>query len=174
MKFEIIKDREKLERKRQTIAKKYRQSVESFGKDVRYEMPALEPPFPQLASWLGKSLYPRQFWSIGYYVATNNGYIDSIVPASEYYKIAFRSIADELYSVALSIERIANLQIEINEAYKSTREVMPLTGQSSFKASTYAYTLKSELGNFFFVSRSSFRYNCDAYAFPLWSEVQTA
>lgn len=54
MKFEIIKDKEKLERKRQYLAKKYRDRLESFGKDVRYEMPALIPPFPQLASWLEK------------------------------------------------------------------------------------------------------------------------
>lgn len=154
MKFEIIKDQEKLERKRQFLAKKYPYSLESFGKVVGYEMPALRLPFPQLASWLEKSLYPREFWGIEYYVATNNGYIDRIIPAAEYYKLAFRSIADELYSVALSVDRIDNLQIEINEAYKNTREVMPSSGHSSFKAFTYVYTLKSELGNFFFVSRS--------------------
>lgn len=154
MKFEIIKDQEKIERKRQFLTRKYPYSLETFGKVVRYEMPALRPPFPQLASWLEESFYPREFWGIEYYVATNSGYIDRIIPAAEYYKLAFRSIADELYSIALSVDRIDNLQIEINEAYKNTREVMPASGQSSFRASTYVYTLKSELGNFFFVSRS--------------------
>jgi hypothetical protein len=154
MKFEIIKDREKLQRKREFLARKYPYSLESFGKVIGYEMPALKPPFPKLASWLEKSLYSRQFWGIEYYVATNNGYIDRIVPAAEYYKLAFRSIADELYSVAFSVDRIDKLQGEINKAYKRTREVMPLSGHSSFKASTYVYALKSELGNFFFVSRS--------------------
>jgi hypothetical protein len=154
MKFEIIKDKEKLERKKQLLALKYPYSLESFGKVVGYEMPALKLPFPQLASLLEKSIYPREFWGIEYYVATNNGYIDRIIPAAEYYKLAFRSIADDLYSVALSVERIDNLQIEINQAYKRTREVMPSSGHSLFKASTYVYTLKSELGNFFFVSRS--------------------
>ena len=154
MKFEIIKDKEKLERKKQFLARKYPYSLESFGKIVGYEMPALKPPFPQLASWLEKSMYPREFWGIEYHVATNNGYIDRIIPAAEYYKLAFRSIADDLYSLTLSIDRIENLQIEINEAYKRTREVMPSSGHSFFKASTYVYRLKSELGNFFFVSRS--------------------
>jgi hypothetical protein len=154
MKFEIIKDQEKLKRKRQFLARKYPYSLESFGKVVGYEMPALEPPFPQLESWLEKSMYPREFWGIEYYVATNNGYIDRIIPAAEYYKLAFRSIADELYSVALSVSRIDSLQVEINDAYKNTREVRPSSGHSFFNASTYVYAMKSELGNFFFVSRS--------------------
>jgi hypothetical protein len=154
MKFEIIKDKEKLERKRQFLARKYPYSLESFGKVVGYEMPALEPPFPRLASWLEKSMYPREFWGIEYYVATNNGYIDRIIPAAEYYKLAFRSIADELYSVALSVSRIDHLQLEINNAYKSTREVRSSSGHSFFNASTYVYGMKNELGNFFFVSRS--------------------
>lgn len=154
MKFEIIKDQQKLELKQRFLAKKYPYSLESFGKIVGYETPALRQPFPQLASWLEKSQYPREFWGIEYYVATNNGYIDRIIPAAEYYKLAFRSIADELYSVALSVDRIDNLQTKINEAYKSTREMISSSGHSSFKASTYVYSLKSELGNFFFVSRS--------------------
>jgi len=154
MKFEIIKDQEKLERKRRYLAEKYPYSLETFGKVVGYEMPVLKPSFPRLTTWLEKSSYPRQFWGINYYVATNNGYIDRMVPAAEYYKLAFRSIADEQYSIALSVNRIDALQIEINGAYKATREVMPLSGHASFKASTFVYTLKSELGNFFFVSRS--------------------
>jgi hypothetical protein len=154
MKFEIIKNQETLRRRRQYLAEKYPYSLESFGKIVGYEMPALRPPLPQLASLLGKSSYPRQFWGIEYYVATNNGYIDRIIPASEYYKLAFWAIADELYSIELSIERVENLQVEINKAYRSTRSVNPLSGHSSFKASTYVYALKSELGNFFFASRS--------------------
>jgi hypothetical protein len=154
MKFEIIKDQEKLERKRRYLAEKYPYTLETFGKIVGYEMPALRLPFPRLAAWLEQSSYPRQFWSIEYYVSTNNGYIDRIIPAAEYYKLAFRSIANELYSIALSVGRIDDLQIEINDAYKATREVMPLSGHASFKASTFVYTLKSELGNFFFVSRS--------------------
>src|SRR5438067_1112178 len=135
MKFEVIKDREKLERKRQYLAKKYPHSLETFGKVVGYEMPALGSPFPKLASWLEKSMYPCQFWGIEYYVATNNGHIDRIVPAAEYYKLAFRSIADELYSLGLSIARIDDLVNAINAAYKATREVMPLSGHSSFRAS---------------------------------------
>jgi hypothetical protein len=152
MKFEILKDSEKSERKRKYVTEKY--SLESFGSIVRYVMPALESPFPKLSALLEHGPYPRQFWGIDYFIATNNNYIETIVPASGYYKIAFRSIADELYSINLSKTRIDRILDEINTAYRTTREVLPGTNQSSFYAYEYVYQLKSELGNFFFVSRS--------------------
>jgi hypothetical protein len=154
MKFEIIKDQEKLRRKQEYLAKKYPGSLQALGKVVGYEMPSLRPVFPQLASLLERSLYPRQFWGVNYFVATNNEYIERIIPAAEYFKLAFRAIADELYSMTLSVDRVDDLLVKINEAYKNTREVLPSSGHSMFKASTYVYSLKSELGTFFFVSRS--------------------
>ena len=130
MRFEILKVSEKSERKRKYVAEKYVWS--SFGSIVRYVMPALEPPFPKLSAFLECGLYPRQFWGIDYFIATNNKYIETIVPASGYYKIAFRSIADELYSINQSKTRIDRILDEISTAYRTTREVLPGTNQSSF------------------------------------------
>jgi hypothetical protein len=79
---------------------------ESFGRIVRYVMPALESPFPKLFAFREDGPYRRQFWGIDYFIATNNKYIETIVPASEYYNIAFRSIGDELYSINQSKTRI--------------------------------------------------------------------
>src|SRR5437879_12376834 len=146
MKFEIIKNEETQRRRRQYLAKKYPYSLESFGKVVGYQMPvSFQSPFPQLAAWLEKSSYPRKFLGIEYYVATNHGYLDRIIPASEYYKLAFCTIAEELYCLDLTVDRIRATNDNIDTAYRVTRTVNAATGHSSFHASTHVYDLKSEM-----------------------------
>jgi len=113
MRFDIIKDEEKRQNRRQFLNEKYPYSLEKFGKVVCFEMPALRSPFPTLSAFLERSSYPRRFWGIDYYVATRGGFIDRMVPASEYYKIAFRSIADELFLLHQSAEAIDTLVKQI-------------------------------------------------------------
>lgn len=155
MKFDIIKNPEVVRSIRKQLAEKYPYTLSSFGKVVGYQMPVFfVDPFPQLTVWIGQSSYPREFRGIDYYVATNGGYLDRIIPASEYYKLAFWTIAEELYCLGLTVDRIQAIADKIDQAYRATRTVNEASGHSSFNASTHVYDLKSELGNFFFVSRS--------------------
>jgi hypothetical protein len=152
--FKILKDPEKIEQLQKRLKAKYPYTLEKFGKIVGYEMPALPQPFPRLLDLLEKGKYPQKFWGIEYYLATNEGYIDRIIPAAEYYKYAFRSIADKHYSLGLSVKRIEELGAEIKETYKAVRITLSRTSQPFFSVQTQVYSLKRELGNLFFISRS--------------------
>jgi hypothetical protein len=155
MRFELIKSKERLKQKRQYLKEKYPYALGSFGKVVSYEMPVvIGPPFPKLAEYLREGSYPREFSGIEYYIGTNNGYLERIVPAAEYYKLAFRTIREQLHSLKTAKDRIDMFVSEINRCYQETRTVRTSTGQSAFKVQKYVYDIKSELGNFFFVSRS--------------------
>ena len=126
MRFDLIKDEQKLSKLRQKLKDKYPYTLEKFGRIVRYEMPALPQPFPRLLELLENGPYPRKFWGIEYYIATK-GDIDRIIPSAEYYKYAFRAIADKYYSLNLSVENTEKLVQEIRDIYRRTR----FTGQSS-------------------------------------------
>jgi len=117
-------------------------------------MPALPQPFPRLLQLLDNGPYPRKFWGIEYYIATKGGHIDRIIPSAEYYKFAFRAIADKYYSLNLTVETIEKLVQEIREIYKRRRFTVSSTAQPSFSVHNQVYSLKSELGNLFFTSRS--------------------
>lgn len=154
MKFGLIKNQSKLEKLRQHLRDKYPYSLERFGKIVAYEMPALPQPFPRLREVLENGTYPRNFWGVEYYLATNGGYIDSIIPAAEYYKFGFRAVADKFYSLGLSVEVIERLVQEIKSIYRAERSEVTRTSQPFFAIHNQIYSLKGELGNLLFTSRS--------------------
>lgn len=148
-------DPKKIEELRRRLAEKYPQPLTTLGQVIRYEMPALPLPFPKLLNLLETSHYPERFVGIEYYLAGRKGFIDRIIPAPEYYKYAFRWIAEKVYSLNRSVTTIADLLAEIQEFYTATRERIPGTGQSSFLVQEQVYAIKSELGNFFFSSRAA-------------------
>lgn len=154
MPLRIINSEAEYEQIKADLLKKYNYTLADFGAVVRTVMPALTPPFPALEDLLQTSTYPQRFNKKYYYLRTEKNFIDRLYPASEYYKIAFHSIGEDLYSMNSSIERIFELQMQINAVFAATKEKMPNTGQTSFNIATQVYQLKSDLGNFFFTSRS--------------------
>lgn len=151
---EIWKNAEKIEAKKQELQNEYKERLPNRSNEVRYVMPALEEPFPKLSEAIYDSKHREDFYRIYYWLETNDGHIKKLVPASEYYKLAFRAIADKQYSMRLSIKRVEALKNEIQGDHAATREVMPRTGQPSFDLNEQVYQLKSELGNILFTTRS--------------------
>lgn len=154
MKISIVKTKEKLESIREYLRVKYPYSLESLGKAVGYEMPALNSPFPKLSALLETSVYPLKFLGFHYYVHTEYKNLERLVPASEYFKLAFRSIADDVFSLNQSSARILDLQLRLRNAYTASGTRDPNSGHMFFSASTFVYSLKSELASFIFFSRS--------------------
>jgi hypothetical protein len=154
MGLQKMTDPEKIEQLRQSLSAKYPKPLTALGQLVRFEMPALPGPFPQLLNLLERGTYPRSFVGVEYYLSGKKGFIDRIIPAPEYYKFAFRWIAEKVYSLNRSVAKIEELLAEVRDIYTTTRITLPKTGQSSFSMQQQVYAIKSELGNFFFSSRA--------------------
>ncbi len=154
MGLQKMTDPEKIEQLRQRLSAKYPSPLTTLGELVRFEMPALRWPFPQLLNLLEMGKYPRRFVGVEYYLSGKKGFIDRLIPAPEYYKFAFRWIAEKVYSFDRSPAKIDELLVEERNMYTETRKTLPKTGQPSFAVQEQVYAIKSELGNFFFSSRA--------------------
>lgn len=154
MGLQKMTDPEKIEQLRQRLSAKYPSPLTTLGELVRFEMPALRWPFPQLLSLLEMGIYPRRFVGVEYYLSGKKGFIDRLIPAPEYYKFAFRWIAEKIYSLDRSVANVDELLAQVRDTYNATRKRLPETGQPSFAVHEQVYAIKSELGNFFFSSRA--------------------
>jgi hypothetical protein len=154
MGLQKMTDPEKIEQLRQRLSAKYSSPLTTLGELVRFEMPALRWPFPQLLNLLEMGTYPSRFVGVEYYLSGKKGFIDRLIPAPEYYKFAFRWIAEKVYSLDRSVANLDELLAQVRGTYNATRERLPETGQPSFAVQEQVYAIKSELGNFFFSSRA--------------------
>lgn len=153
MKSEIIKNQIAKEKRQQEVVEHHKK-VENWGKAIRYEMPSIPYLFLRLTRLIYDSEHRKKFFDISYYLETKNGHLKKLIPASEYYKLAFRAIADKYYFLMVSVERVQEVENELRELYRKDAVVLQATGQRSFQIHEQVYQLKMQITNILFSTRS--------------------
>lgn len=155
MKNDVIVDEAKVRKIQERLSEQYKKAnPDTKGKLVRYVMPALRRPFENLSEWIFESNHKNKFHSKYYFIATDKNYLQQLIPASEYYKVAFSAIAEKVYAADLCLVKINKLIVQIQNAFEHNRETIQKTGQPSFNVEAEVYSLKAEIGFLFFISRS--------------------
>jgi hypothetical protein len=152
MRFDIVRDPAKIAGIQKRLTDRDHQLMATRGALVRYEMPALPNAFPQLNRVLDGSAHRAQFFGIHYHIESEDGKIERLLPAAEYYKFVFSAVADKRYELELGLGRLRELERWIQRYYNEIREPTLRTEQS-FRVVDKVYALKSELGNILFVVR---------------------
>jgi hypothetical protein len=153
MRFDILRDKEKIATIREALSSEDRKRTGDRGALVRYTMPSMPQAFPRLSRLLDNSAHRAQFLGIYYYIETKEQSLRRLMPAAEYYKFAFRAIADKQYSLRVGYQRVRGLELRIRDAYKRTRETLARTNQPSFNVTDEVYSLKAEIAGVLFVAR---------------------
>jgi hypothetical protein len=154
MRFDIERDPVRIANIQTELADRHDQMMQSRGAVLRYETPPLPNAFPQLSRILEGS--PRtQFQDIYYHIRSDDGRIERLIPAADYYKFVFRAVADKRYALELGLVRIRELEHWVQRYYHEIRDPMLRGGQPSYRVVDQVYALKSELGNILFVTRGA-------------------
>lgn len=154
MRFEIIKDQVRAKQLIEKHQKEWRKFHDTQGSLVSWSMPALPEPLPKLKEIIFDSEHREKYYNIYYFIETKGKFISHIIPAAEYYKFVFKALAEKIYSLRTSIEKIQSIINSILRLHQKTRTTLPATGQPSFKVIGEVYALKSELATFLFFCRS--------------------
>src|SRR5512134_2428474 len=78
MRFDVARDPAKTARIQRRLADRNQQLMISRGALVRYEMPALPNPFPQLSRVLDRSAHQAQFRGVHYHIRSRDGMIEQL------------------------------------------------------------------------------------------------
>jgi hypothetical protein len=155
MRFDIERDPVKIAAIQTGLAARYDQMMQSRGALLRYDTPSFPNAFPQLSRVLEGSPYRAQFSDIHYHIESEDGRIERLIPAADYYKFVFRAVADKRYALELGLLRIRDLERWIQRYYHEIRDPMLRGAQPSYRVVDQVYALKSELGNILFVARGA-------------------
>jgi hypothetical protein len=155
MRFNIERDPARIARIQSDLAERHAQMMRSRGALLCYETPSLPNAFPQLSRVLEDSPHRAQFSDIYYHIQSEDGRIERLIPAAEYYKFVFRAVADKRYALQLGLGRIRDLERWIQRYYHEIGHPMLRGGQPSYRVVDQVYTLKSELGNILFLTRGA-------------------
>jgi hypothetical protein len=155
MRFDIERDPVRIAHIQTALADRHDQMMQSRGALLRYETPSLPNAFPQLSRILDGSSHQSQFSDIFYHIVSEDGRIERLIPAAEYYKFVFRAVADKRYALELGLGRIRELERWVQRYYHEIRDAMHRTARPSFRVVDQVYALKSELGNILFVTRGA-------------------
>lgn len=154
MRFEIIKDQARAKQLIEKHQKDWKKFHDVQGNLVSWSMPALPEPLPKLKEIIYDSEHREKYYHIYYFIETKGKFISHIIPAAEYYKFVFKTLAEKRYSLRISIEKIQGIIDSILGMHQKTRTKRPVTGQPSFRLIGEVYALKSELAAFLFIGRS--------------------
>lgn len=155
MRFNIERDPARIAKIQSALAERHAQMLRSRGALLCYETPPLPNAFPQLSRVLEDSPHRTQFSDIYYHIESEDGRIERLIPAAEYYKFVFRAVADKRYALELGLGRIRDLERWIQRYYHEIRDPILRGGQPSYRVVDQVYALKSELGNILFLTRGA-------------------
>lgn len=154
MHFNTLTDKRKIADIRRELSEDFRARARPRGSIVCRRMPALPEPFPKLLRRLQDSKRREEFMNSYYYIKSENGNIRKLIPVTEYYKEAFRAIAEKRYSLGEAARRVDEIVNEIRQVYKHSRRTLPRTGQPALDLLSHEYELKGQIASFLFHSRS--------------------
>jgi hypothetical protein len=155
MRFDIERDPGRIAKIQTGLADRHDLMMQSRGALLRYDTPSLPNAFPPLSCILDGSPYRTQFLDISYHIESEDGRIERLIPAAEYYKFVFRAVVDKRYALELGLRRIRELEHWIQRYYHELRDPMFRTAQPSYRVVDQVYALKSELGNILLVARGA-------------------
>jgi hypothetical protein len=155
MRFDIETDPVRIASIQKGLADRHDQIIRSRGALLRYETPSLPNAFPRLSRILDGSPYRTQFLDIYYHIESEDGRIELLIPAAEYYKFVFRAVADKRYALELGLGRIHELERWIQRYYHEIRDPTLRAARPSFRIVNQVYALKSELGNIMLLTRGA-------------------
>jgi hypothetical protein len=155
MRFDIERDPVRITNIQTGLADRHDQMMQSRGALLRYDTPSLPNAFPQLSRILDGSPHQTQFSDIYYHIESEDGRIERLIPAAEYYKFVFRAVADKRHALELGLGRIRELERWIQRYYHEIRDPMLRGAEPSYRVVDHVYALKSELGNILFVTRGA-------------------
>ena len=155
MRFDIERDPGRIARIQTELADRHDLMKQSRGTLLRYDTPSLPNAFPHLSRILDGSPYRTQFLDIYYHIESEDGRIERLIPAAEYYKFVFRAVVDKRYALELGLRRIRELEHWTQRYYHELRDPMFRTAQPSYRVVDQVYALKSELGNILLVARGA-------------------
>lgn len=155
MRFDIETDPVRIANIQTGLAERHDQMIESRGALLRYDTPPLPNAFPQLSRVLEGSPHRTPFLDIYYHIRSEDGRIEQLIQAAEYYKFGFRAVADKRYALELGLGRIRDLERWIQRYYHEIRDPMMRGAEPSYRVVDQVYGLKSELANILFVTRGA-------------------
>jgi hypothetical protein len=155
MRFTIETDPARIAGIQSELAERHDRMMQSRGTLLRYETPSLPNAFPQLSSLLEGSPHRVPFLATYYHIESEDGRIERLILAADYYKFVFRAVADKRHALELGLRRIRELERWIQSYYRETRDPMLRTVQASSRVVEQVYALKAELGNILFVTRGA-------------------
>jgi hypothetical protein len=155
MRFDIERDPVRIANIQAELADRHNQMMRSRGELLRYDTPSLPNAFPRLSRILEGSPHRTQFQDIYYHIRSDDGRIERLIPAADYYKFVFRAVADKRYALELGLVRIRELEHWVQRYYHEIRDPMLRGAQPSSRVVDQVYALKSELGNILLVTRGA-------------------
>jgi len=155
MRFHIERDPVRIANIQTRLAERHNQMMKSRGALLRYDSPSLPNAFPQLSRVLEGSPHRTQFLDIYYHIQSEDGRIEQLIQAAEYYKFVFRAVADKRYALDLGLGRIRDLERWIQRYYHEISDPMMRGAHPSYRVVDQVYGLKSELANILFVTRGA-------------------
>jgi hypothetical protein len=155
MRFDIERDPVRIANIQTELADRHNQMMRARGALLRYDTPSLPNAFPRLNRILESSPHRTQFRDIYYHIRSDDGRIERLIPAADYYKFVFQAVADKRHALELGLGRIREVEHWIQRYYHEIRDPMLRGTQPSYRVVDQVYALKSELGNILFVARGA-------------------
>ena len=155
MRFDIERDPARIAEIKAELADRHDRMMQARGSLLRYDTPSLPNLFPQLSRMLDSSPHRTQFLDLYYHIQSEDRRIERLIPAAEYYTFVFRAVADKRYALELGLGRIREIERWIQRYYHEIGDPLLRGGQPSYRVVDQVYSLKSELGNIFLVSRGA-------------------
>lgn len=124
------------------------------GQTIAYEEPLYNWLFRETSKAMESTKWPRQFLGRYYRSKSNNGFLEEVVPAPEYYKISIRGMTQKFHGMLCNIESIKNTCIEISKKFEQGNGVSYFNDQPRLKFDMELYKLRSEISSYLFLIRS--------------------
>lgn len=124
------------------------------GETICYEEPLHHDLFPRLMRALEVTGWPFQFHGYYYQLSTNRGLIHEEIPASEYYKFAWRSMSQKYHGAVLAFQALELLAEQLAREYPMRRDTRGEMRQPNLTFSLELYNLRSSFASLLFLIRS--------------------
>lgn len=124
------------------------------GQTICYTEPLYHHLLPKLMQALQETKWPFQFHGYYYRLTTKKGLIEEELPASEYYKLAWRSMSQKYHGATLALQSIESIAADLAQSYPVRRQVISRTNQPKISFSLELYTLRTSFASLLFLIRS--------------------
>jgi hypothetical protein len=124
------------------------------GQSIAYEEPLYNWLFRETSKAMESTKWPRQFIGRYYRSKSNNGFLEEVVPAPEYYKISIRGMTQKFHGMLCNIKSIKNTCKEISENFEQGKGVSYFNDQPRLKFDMELYNLRSDISSYLFLVRS--------------------